>query len=198
VPYVFCGDVDIVLETRTFHPPLTDEEAREVAEAVAAQFAKRVAALLADTPGVTFTFEVESASYGCVRMRLLGMLGGGLLGLLTAASMWPQIRTGLPAMLEDVSSAIDCVVRQEQLQCDELRARWRTVEHIYQVRKGDTLSSIVNDVWKVPHVEQQKVMRWVLKNYHHAFIDGDMHRIKAGAFIGKPTKAHIKGMPGSE
>jgi len=71
VPYVYCGDVDIVVATPSFHPPLTDEEARDVAEALASELTKKSANLFAKYPGVTLNFEVESASYGCVRMRLV-------------------------------------------------------------------------------------------------------------------------------
>jgi hypothetical protein len=196
VPYVHLGDVTVVLDTPALTPPLTDSEVCEAADGFAAYLAERLDGLVGDLPGVRFKVEVEYAVHGCIRTRLRVGLAGGAFALASTIAMYAPLRESVILLLTDAANIYNCVIRDHEFSCPRLDTKLRAVEHLHQVKKGESLSRIVVEVWGIAHVHQHKTMRWVLKNYPDAFIGGNINKLKVGSVIGKPTQAHIEGKAG--
>jgi len=192
---ILLGTITVVLDG----PELHGLSAKEC-EAIAEGFVDQLRRVFVDRGYAEVQLTLVSASAGCIKAKIAVAVSIVSLGFTAATFMvtfvdkYPNLKATLPAMIADAGIAFDCKLRGRKVACKAMHVQSATTKSLYRVKKGDTLSQIVIDVWKVSISRRKQVMRATVINNPHAFVDGDMNRLKTDSALMEPTEEMLKGI----
>ncbi|WAC74244.1 hypothetical protein OU995_05830 [Roseateles sp. SL47] len=202
---IYAGTMTVVLDGPALHRLSASEEMRIASEFVEVVRQKAAEYTQKRNLPLGLDFEVVSTRAGCVSVRLkvfitvVTTIGGAIAGLVSLASVWPELRQALPYIFMDAGNAYHCFIDKSETHCEILRVTFTQVtKELYEVKQGDTLTKIVRDVWKVEPKLLNQVMRAVVKQNPSAFVNGDMNVLKAGSKLVKPTDEMLRGVSGGK
>ena len=89
---------------------------------------------------------------------------------------------------------LECLIRGQKQKCPVWLHGSDVASTLHKVQPGETLSQIVQR-WDLHPYSMRQVMQATLIQNPHAFVNGDINKLKSGVVIAAPTRESLKQLP---
>lgn len=188
---------------------LTESERLNVAH----QFMDRAIEKIGDHGDISLFYHVEYARNGCINFRAelylvikkivrkipaaaVAVVGTGV--ALTAvqtgdsASQISSFLTSAKEVLTDMTDTFNCNVRGDTVACQILTCKLTISDETHFTEEGDTLESVVKNVWKVAASEQKAVIKYMARRYKNLLKNEKTGELKPGYVIALLKKSYCQ------
>ena len=183
----FIGVITVVF---TSPHRLDKPERRALADQVTAHVIREISKRLNTREEIPLEAEVIYANPGCIIAKSRLFIKG-------TVAITVGLATALFAALSDsdfsdlVNQNIPCSLGGEAVTCRVLKVKAAVAESEYKSKQGDTVSSIVRDVFKIPEKRSARVIEFLTKEYKAAIINPMSGELKPGTVFAKLPLAAV-------
>lgn len=190
----YLGTLTLHIEAKDGRLNLPADQMKDVAN----QFLTKMLSRASDEFEIEFDYTLINVYPGCVKTKVKFFVKTVSLAAVASFFLkYPDVRNNMWEFFKDAEAIYQCTVNGANKDCYVQVLSGELVAYTHEIKKGDSLSKIVES-WEIPGYTTYQVMIGTYRQNPKAFIDGNINKLKIGTVLGSPTKENLKGIPQKE